>query len=44
MRGTHTGADAPLLGMFKWLPWGPPFAKRKIGGFVRDVGIQARMA
>ena len=26
MHGAHVGADAPLLGGFKWLPWGLPFA------------------
>ena len=29
MCGTRAGADAPLLGGFKWLPWGPPFAMHK---------------
>ena len=28
MYGAHAGADAPLLGGFKWLPLGPPFAMR----------------
>ena len=23
MRGACAGANAPLLGGFKWLPWGP---------------------
>ena len=31
MCGTHAGADAPLLGGFKWLPWGLPFAIRLSG-------------
>ena len=44
MCGTHAGTDAPLLGMFKWLAWGLPFAKRKMGGSMHDVGIQARTA
>ena len=45
MRGARAGAEAPLLGTFKWLPsLGPPFAKQKMGGSVRDVGIQARTA
>ena len=26
MHGARTGADAPLLGGFKWMPWGLPFA------------------
>ena len=26
MRSARAGADAPLLGGFKWLPWGLPFA------------------
>ena len=41
MRGTHAGADIPLLGGFQWLPWGPPFAMRKMGGWKHNVGIQA---
>ena len=31
MRGARAGADAPLLGGFKWLPWGQPFAMRLRG-------------
>ena len=30
MRGARAGTDAPLLGTFKWLPWGPPFAMQEI--------------
>ena len=41
MRGTRTGANTPLLGGFQWLPWGPPFAMRKMGGWKRNIGIQA---
>ena len=41
MRGARAGADAPLLGGFQWLPWGPPFAMRKTGGWKCNVGIQA---
>ena len=41
MRSARTGVDAPLLGGFKWLPWGPPFAMRLSGWVKRDVGIQA---
>ena len=41
MRGARAGADTPLLGGFQWLPWGPPFAMRKMGGWKRNVGIQA---
>ena len=37
MRGACAGTDAPLLGGFKWLPWGPPFAMH---GWKRNVGIQ----
>ena len=44
MRSGRTGADAPLLGKFKWLPWGMPFAKQKMGGSMRNVGIQAHTA
>ena len=40
MHSARAGADAPLLGGFKWLPWGPPFAMRKVGGWKRNVGIQ----
>ena len=40
MCGTRTGTDTPLLGGFKWLPWGPPFALRKAGGWRHNVGIQ----
>ena len=36
MRGAHAGADAPLLGGFKWLP----FALRKAGGWRHNIGIQ----
>ena len=31
MRGARTGTNALLLGGFKWLPWGPPFAIRLSG-------------
>ena len=31
MCGACAGANAPLLGGFKWLPWGPPFAMRLSG-------------
>ena len=31
MRGIRAGANTPLLGGFKWLPWGPPFAMRLSG-------------
>ena len=31
MRGTRAGANAPLLGGFKWLPWGLSFAIRLSG-------------
>ena len=31
MHGTRAGADAPLLGGFKWLPWGLPFAMHLSG-------------
>ena len=41
MHGARVGADAPLLGGFQWLPWGPPFAMRKAGEWTRNVGIQA---
>ena len=41
MCGAHAGTDAPLLGGLQWLPWGPPFAMRKMGGWKRNVGIQA---
>ena len=39
MRCSCAGANAPLLGGFKWLPWGPPFAMRLIGK--HNVSIQA---
>ena len=29
MHGVHAGANAPLLGTFKWLPLGLPFASEK---------------
>ena len=41
MRSTHAGTDAPLLGGSQWLPWGPPFAMRKVGRWKRNIGIQA---
>ena len=41
MHSTHAGADAPLLGGFKWLPWGPPFAICKVGKRKHCIGIQA---
>ena len=41
MCGTRTGANAPLLGGFKWLPWGPPFAMHLAGRWKHNVGIQA---
>ena len=31
MHGVCAGANAPLLGGFKWLPWGLPFAMRLSG-------------
>ena len=31
MCGARAGADTPLLGGFKWLPWGPPFAMHLSG-------------
>ena len=40
MHGARAGADAPLLGGFKWLPWGPPFAMHSAGGWKHNVGIQ----
>ena len=40
MHGARAGADALLLGGFKWLPWGPPFALHKVGGWRHNVGIQ----
>ena len=40
MRGAHAGTDAPLLGGFKWLPWGPPFAMHKAGGWQHNISIQ----
>ena len=40
MRGARAGADAPLLGGLKWLPWGPPFAMHKAGGWKHNAGIQ----
>ena len=43
MHGTHAGNNAPLLGGFKWLPWGPPFAMHEVGGWKRNVGIQVPM-
>ena len=33
MRGARAGTDAPLLGGFKWLPRGLPFAMH-LGGWV----------
>ena len=41
MHGARTGADIPLLGGFKWLPWGRPFAMRLIGWVKHNIGIQA---
>ena len=41
MRGTRAGVDTPLLGGFKWLPWGPPFAMRLSGWVKCNVSIQA---
>ena len=40
MHGAHTDADAMLLGGFKWLPWGPPFALHLVGGWKHNGGIQ----
>ena len=40
MRGARAGANAPLLGGFKWLPWGQPFAMHQAGGWKHNVGIQ----
>ena len=40
MRSTCAGTDAPLLGGFKWLPSGPPFAMHLAGGWKHNVGIQ----
>ena len=39
--GTRAGANTPLLGGFKWLPWGPPFVIRKVGRWKHSIGIQA---
>ena len=41
MRGAHAGTDAPLLGGFKWLPWGLPFAMCLSRWWKHTVGIQA---
>ena len=41
MCGTCAGTDTPLLGGFKWLPWGLPFAICKVGKWKHSVGIQA---
>ena len=29
MHGTRAGADALLLGTFKWLPWGQQYGKNR---------------
>ena len=41
MHGTHAGTDASLLGGFKWLPWGLPFAILKASKRKHSIGIQA---
>ena len=40
MRSAWACADAPLLGGFKWLPCGPPFALHWAGGWKHNGGIQ----
>ena len=39
MRGARAGADAPLLGGFKWLPWGATICNtfKQVGGSVTSV-------
>ena len=41
MHSARAGADAPLLGGLKLLPWGLPFAIRKVGKQKHSVSIQA---